>query len=191
VSKLFSVEGAWRNLASVPRLTLALILCCPAPVIRGQDPSTFGMIVEGKLTVGLLDRSPQVVERSEIAKLPHQIVKAKGSDNKMAVYSGVPLKELLQHVGVVFSRERQQRNLGSIVLVESVGATSVLFAMAELDTALTGKPILLADAKNGKPLTAPEGPFRIIVPDEKEPARWAKHVWAIYIVQIAEPSMRQ
>jgi len=150
----------------------------------------FGMIVEGKLTVGLLDRSPQVVERSEIAKLPHQIVKARGSDNKMSVYSGVPLKESLKHVGVVFSRERQQRNLGSVVLVESVDATSVLFAMAELDTALTNKPILVADAKNGKPLTAPEGPFRIIVPGEKEPTRWVKQVWAIYIVQIAEPSTR-
>jgi DMSO/TMAO reductase YedYZ molybdopterin-dependent catalytic subunit len=148
------------------------------------------MIVEGKLTVGLLGRSPQVVERSEIAKLPHRTVKAKGSDSKTSVYSGVPLKELLQHVGVVFSRERQQRNLGSVVLVESVNETSALFAMAELDTALTDKRILLADAKNGKPLTAPEGPFRIIVPDEKESARWTKHVWAIYIVQMAEPPKR-
>jgi Oxidoreductase molybdopterin binding domain len=169
VSKLSSAKGAWRHLASVPRLTLALILGCPAPVIRGQDPSTFGMIVEGKFTVGLPDRSPQVVEGSEIAKLPHQTVKAKGSDSKTSVYSGVPLKELLQHVGVVFSRERQQRNLGSIVLVESVDATSALFAMAELDTALTDKRILLADAKDGKPLTAPEVRFESSCRTKKNP----------------------
>jgi hypothetical protein len=62
--------------------------------------------------------------------------------------------------------------------------------MAELETALTDKQILLADAKDGKPLTAPEGPFRIIVPDEKDTTRWAKQVWAIYIVQISEQSKR-
>jgi hypothetical protein len=147
--------------------------------------------VEGKLTVGLLDRSPQVVERSEIARLPHQTVKVKGSDSKTSVYSGVTLKELLQHVGAVFSREGQQTNLGSIVLVESVDTSTALFAMAEIDTALTDKRILLADAKDGKPLTAPEGPFRIVVPDEKHPVRWATHVWAIYVVQISEPAKRR
>jgi len=62
--------------------------------------------------------------------------------------------------------------------------------MAELDTALTDKGILLADTRDGRPLTAPEGPFRIIVPDEKEPARWAKQVWAIYVVQISGQSKR-
>ena len=81
-------------------------------------------------------------------------------------------------------------NPGSIVLVESVDQPSVLFATAEFDVALTDKRILLADTKDGRPLTAPEGPFRIIVPDEKQPTRWVKQVWAIYVVQISEPPKR-
>lgn len=174
-----------------PVLVVALFSLCPTA--SGQAESTFGTIVEGKLIIGLLDKSPQVVERSDIAKLPHKTVKVKASDSKTAVYSGVPLKELLEHVGVVFSPQQQQRNLGSVVLVESVDSPSALFAMAELDTAVTDKRVLLADGKDGKdgkPLIAPEGPFRIIVPDEKEPVRWAKHVWAIYVVRISEPSKR-
>jgi hypothetical protein len=171
-------------------LILALTVCGLVPVIRGQSPSAFGTIVDGKLTVGLLDRSPQIIERSDIAKLPHKTIKVKGSGGKVSFYSGVPLEELLEHMGAVFGKEQRQASLGSIVLVESVDHPSVLFAMAEFDTALTDKQILLADSKDGKPLTAPEGPFRIIVPDEKEPTRWAKQVWAIYVVQISEQSKR-
>jgi len=188
--KMLSVEGAWRYPSGPLWLTLALALICPEPIIHGQSSSDFGMIVEGKLTVGLLDRSPQVIERPDIAKLPHKNVKVKGPGSKPSIYSGVPLEELLEHMGAGFDKERRQANLGSIVLVESVDQPSVLFATAEFDTALTDKLILLADTKDGKPLSPPEGPFRIIAPDDKEPSRWVKQVWAIYVVQISEPSKR-
>jgi len=141
--------------------------------------------VEGKLTIGLLDKSPQVLQRSDITKLPHKTVKVKSSGGKLSIYSGVPLKELLQFVGGVASRD-----LGGIVLLESVEGPPVLFALAEFDSRLTDKRILLADSKDGKPLVAPEGPFRIIVPDEKEPRRWVKQVWAIYVVRVSGPSRR-
>jgi Oxidoreductase molybdopterin binding domain len=169
-------------------LALAVAFFGLYPAISGQTASTLGTIVEGKLTIGLLDKSPQVVERSDIAKLTHKTIKVKGSGSRPSIYSGVPLKEVLELAGAVFSVERKQANLGSIVVVESVDAPSAIFAMAELDSALTSKQILLADSKEGKPLAIPEGPFRIIVPDEKEPARWVKQVWAIYIVQISRPS---
>lgn len=164
--------------------------CAIEWIAWGQTPSTFGTMVEGKLTIGLLDRSPRVLDRSDIARLPHKTVKVKVPGSKASSYSCVSLKELLEHVGVVFSTEKQETNLGSMVFVEPVEAPSVLFAMAELDDSITAKRILLADRKDGKPLTAPEGPFRIIVPDEKESPRWAKQVWAIYVVQGAEPAKR-
>ena len=189
MSQISSAQGVKRT-ARRPWLALALGLSWLLPVVHGQTPSTFGTMVDGKLTVSLLDGSPQVMDRSDISKLPHMTVKVRGSGGKISIYSGVPLEELLKHVGAVFGKERRRINLGSIVLVESVDQPSILFAMAEFDIALTDKRILLADTKNGRPLTAPEGPFRIIVPDEKQPTRWAKQVWAIYVVQISEPSKR-
>jgi hypothetical protein len=44
--------------------------------------------------------------------------------------------------------------------------------------------IFLADAKNGALLDSTEGPFQIIAPDEKRPARWAKWVVRIRLVAI-------
>ena len=57
--------------SKISSAALSLALCCQLPVVRCQTPSTLGTIVDGKLTVGLLDRSPQIIERSDIAKLPH------------------------------------------------------------------------------------------------------------------------
>ena len=186
MSKTSSAKrGSWRSTGA-----LAVALCSLCPALPGQPSSTFGSIVEGKLTVGLLDKSPQILERSDIARLPHKTVRVKGSGSKASIYSGVPLKELLEYVGGVVSTVRQQADLGGIVVLESVEGPPVLFALAEFDSALTDKRILLADCKDGKPLTTPEGPFRIIVPDEKEPTRWIRQVWAIYVVRVSGPTGR-
>jgi molybdopterin-dependent oxidoreductase-like protein protein len=188
---LFFVPGMYAQEIDLVRTLGARFGFFLCPGGRGQNSSTLGLTMEGKLIIGLLDKSPQVLERSDIAKLPHRTVKVKEGGRKSSIYSGVLLKDLLERAGADFKVERQGANLGSIVLVESVDAPSVLFAMAELDSALTHKQILLADSKDGKVLGAPEGPFRIIVPDEKEPARWAKQVWAIHINQLSEPFQRR
>jgi hypothetical protein len=39
----------------------------------------------------------------------------------------------------------------------------------------------LADTKDGQPLPPREGPFRIIVPGEKRPARWVRQVSAVTV----------
>src|SRR5882672_1763389 len=101
---------------------LAVALCSFCPALPGQSTSTFGSIVEGRLTVGLLDRSPQILERSDIAKLHHKKVRVKESGSKRSIYSGVPLKELLESLGGFV-----RTDLGGIVVFESVDGPPVLF----------------------------------------------------------------
>jgi hypothetical protein len=43
----------------------------------------------------------------------------------------------------------------------------VVIALPELDPAFTDKQILLVFLRNGKPLDGKEGPYRIVIPDEK------------------------
>ena len=58
------------------------------------------------------------------------------------------------------------------VLVEASDGYRAAFSLAELDPEMTDRVVLLADTKDGQPLSPREGPFRIIVPGEKRPARW-------------------
>jgi hypothetical protein len=41
---------------------------------------------------------------------------------------------------------------------------------------LTDRIILLADRRGGKPLGGKEGPWRVIVPDERHHAQWVRQV---------------
>ena len=136
--------------------------------------------------IGLLDRSPRVLERSEIVRLPHTTVTVKESHRKSSTYSGVLLMDLLLRAGSDSNTHSERGDLGKIVVVEGVEDPSVVFALTDLDSTLTDNRVLLADSKDGKPLAAPEGPFRIIVKGDKEPARWVRHVWAIYVVNVVE-----
>ena len=54
-----------------------------------------------------------------------------------------------------------------------------VFALAEFDPDFTDRVILLADRRDGHPLSSKEGPFRIVVPGEKRHARWVREVIAL------------
>lgn len=56
--------------------------------------------------------------------------------------------------------------------------------MAEFDAA---SGAILADTRDGKPLDAHEGPYRIIVPGEKRPGRWVRQVQRIELRFAAPP----
>ena len=43
---------------------------------------------------------------------------------------------------------------------------------------------MLAFLRDGKPLGEKEGPYRIVIPDEKRMARWVKQVTKLKIVDV-------
>ena len=63
--------------------------------------------------------------------------------------------------------------------IEATDGYRVLFSLAELDPGFTDRVVILADRVSGQPLPASEGPYRLIVPGEKRPARWAGQVTRI------------
>lgn len=69
------------------------------------------------------------------------------------------------------------------LLVEAADGYRVVFALPELDAAFTDRKVYLATRRDGKALTDKEGPFRIVVPDDKRPARWVRQVTALRIRQ--------
>ena len=94
-------------------------------------------------------------------------------------YSGVALTDLLALVNAPLADSLRGRALATFVLVEAADGYRVLFSIAELDARFTDRVVLLADSKDGQPLPTDEGPYRLIVPGEKRPARWARQVTRI------------
>jgi DMSO/TMAO reductase YedYZ molybdopterin-dependent catalytic subunit len=132
--------------------------------------------------------SPRHMDAAELGKLPRIETRTPDSHNpgKDIVYSGTPLIEVLKAGGLQLdSGEPGFRETVAItVLVTGSDGYRAVFALAELSPDFTDHVILLADTKDGQPLPAHEGPFRIVVPGEKRPARWVRQVTAVEVRKI-------
>jgi hypothetical protein len=67
--------------------------------------------------------------------------------------------------------------------VEAADGYRVVFALPEFDSDFTDRKIYLVSKRDGKPLSEKEGPVRVVVSDEKHPARWVRQVTALKIKQ--------
>jgi hypothetical protein len=119
---------------------------------------------------------------ADLKKLPQTEVTAVDRRGTKAKYSGVALRALLDKVGVPRGESLRGEWLRAFVVVDATDDYRVTFAMAELDPGFTDRTIILADARDGQPLKKFTGPFQIIVPGEKKPARWVRMVKEIRII---------
>ena len=69
------------------------------------------------------------------------------------------------------------------LLVVAADGYRVVFAIPGVDQTLTDRKVYLVTQRDGHPLSEKEGPFRIVVPDEKRPARWISQVTALKVQQ--------
>lgn len=91
-------------------------------------------------------------------------------------YEGVALGDVLAAHGVPLGPALRGPALGRYAVVKAADGYRAVYALPELDQTFTDRIILLADRRNGEPLDAKLGPFRIIVPGEKHAARWVREV---------------
>lgn len=123
-----------------------------------------------------------VLTQSDIEALPH-IKLTIAVSGTPTTFQGVALNAILERGGIVFGETLKGKRLASCLLVEAADGYRVVFALPELDPAFTDKQIVLAYLKDGKPLDDKEGPYRIVIPDEKRMARWVRQVTKLRIVE--------
>jgi hypothetical protein len=135
-----------------------------------------------QLTIQPETGKPTVLSRADIESLPHSKITT-GAAESPITFDVVTLKSVLERAGISFDKLSGKR-LASCLLVEATDGYHVVIALPELDPAFTDKQIYLAFLKNGKPLDEKEGPYRIVIPDEKRMARWVRQVTTLKIVDV-------
>jgi DMSO/TMAO reductase YedYZ molybdopterin-dependent catalytic subunit len=134
-----------------------------------------GVKITGEVT------TPLDLKLTDFQQFKQTNVVRKDRDGKDHTYTGVVLAELLQKAGATMGKDLKGENLTKYISVEASDGYQVVFALAELDKDFTDRTIILASMMDDKPLPAGDGPFRIIVQDEKKPARCIKQVTAIKV----------
>ena len=125
--------------------------------------------------------TPLTIDAAYLKKFAQTTIVRKDRDGKNHTYSGVTLSDILKNAGVTLGPELKGENLTKYLLVEASDGYQVIFALAELDKDYTDRTIILADQADGKPLAPADGPYRVIVQDEKKPARCIKQVIAMQV----------
>ena len=121
------------------------------------------------------------VTAAQLATAHRTTITAHGYDSP-ATFEGVLLWELLSSAGVALGDKLRGLRMTEVVIIEAADGYKVAFALAELDSAFTSSKAILADKRDGKPLSTKEGPFRIVVPSDQRPARWVRQVTALRVV---------
>ncbi|GAB3806740.1 hypothetical protein GCM10028819_42690 [Spirosoma humi] len=133
------------------------------------------------LTISGEVTKPLTLQGADLKTMAHTQVSAKDRDGKERQYTGILLIDLLKQAGATVGGELRGENLMKYVVVKAIDGYEVLFALPELDPEFATRMILLADQVDGAPLPDGTGPYRIIVPGEKKPARWIRQVKGIEV----------
>ena len=126
------------------------------------------------------DAASVALRAADFAKLPLKRVETSDGDQKI-VFEGVTLVDVLLSVGFTFGQTMRGDRMSNYLVVESKDGYRVVYALPELDPAFTDDVVLLAFRQDGKPLSADNGPLRVVAPSHKRHARWVRQVTALKI----------
>lgn len=121
---------------------------------------------------------------ADLAALPRHTLKAT-AHGVTGEFAGVSIADLLHLVSAPAGEAVRGKELSDCVIVDARDGYRVVFSLAELDAGFTDRVAVLADRMDGKAMDSTAGPLRLIVPDEKRPARWVRQVSRISLVRPA------
>jgi hypothetical protein len=94
-------------------------------------------------------------------------------------YAGVRLADVLGKLGAPLGHDLRGVALsGYIVAMGSDGYVAVI-ALAEVDPSFHSGEVIVADTMNGQTLDPKSGPFKLMVTEDKRPARWVRNLVSI------------
>jgi DMSO/TMAO reductase YedYZ molybdopterin-dependent catalytic subunit len=174
------------------RIFLQAIFCAAAvfvalfasPMAQSQAlPAAAAASSASQLTISGDVEKPLMLSISDLDAMPQKTYAASPRDGKLQTYQGVLLSDLLNRAGAVQGGKLRGAAMATYVLAQGSDNYRVIFSIAELDSDFQDSQVLVADKLNDAPL-GEAGPFRLIVPLDKRPARWVRNLVAIKVVTV-------
>jgi DMSO/TMAO reductase YedYZ molybdopterin-dependent catalytic subunit len=170
--------------AWVPLLFAAVVglLLSAASNVCGQGAQATATVAE--LRIGGEVSTHLVLGVADLKKMPRKTLSVVNPhDNKTETYEGVLLEELLKRAGVAQGEKLRGALMATYVIAEAEDGYRVVFSLAELDSGILDSDVIVADTINGESLAPKQGPFRLVAPHEKRPARWVRMLKSVTVVR--------
>ena len=158
------------------RAVLLLSLSSTAAIAQ-TSPAT------AQLKIGGAVATPLTLTVADLKTMPRTTLHVTNThEKKTETYEGVLLEELLRRAGASQGEKLRGPLMTSYAIAEAEDGYRVVFALAELDSAFLDSQVLVADTVDGAPIGPKQGPFRLVAPHEKRPARWVRMLKSITVV---------
>ena len=162
-------------------LAVVLTLTQQLGVTAQSNPSAI-------LRVGGNVGTPLSLSSNDLKALPRKTLKVMNQhENKEETYEGVAVQELLRKAGVPQDGKLRGSAMATYVLAEAADGYSVLYSLAELDSDFQDSEVIVADTMDGSPLGEKQGPFKMVAPHDKRPARWIRMLKSLTVVTVVPP----
>jgi hypothetical protein len=132
-------------------------------------------------TLQLFGKSRAVtVSLGDLKAMPHiTITMHNPHTNADETYSGVQLCDLLAGMGAPLGKDLHGEALANYVVATGLDGYKAVLALGEIDPSFHPGEVIVADSMDGKPLDAHSGPFRLVVGEDKRPARSVRNLTTI------------
>ena len=164
----------------------AFLLCvlCARPLWTIAQTTAQTAAAPAELRIGGAVATPLVLTIADLKKMPRKSLTVMNPhDKKQEHYEGVLLEEILRQAGAPQGEELRGAAIAIYVLLEAEDGYRVTFSLAELDSGIQDSEVTVADTMDGAALPEKVGPFRLVAPHEKRPARWVRMLKTITVVR--------
>lgn len=165
--------------AGAAYLTALLLGLLQGSATAADEP---GSESAGAIMVTGEDGKPQRFDADALSKLPQRVVQAEAHGLR-AQCNGPALIDVLAKVGAPAGEALRGKSMAMYVRVSAADGYRAVFALAELDRSMRDDVPIVTASCDGRPLAAKDGPFRIVAPGERRPARWVRQVTAIDLLR--------
>jgi DMSO/TMAO reductase YedYZ molybdopterin-dependent catalytic subunit len=172
-----------RPVLSVIALLLFPVICAQSQDARPPKPSSGPSDVK----IGGEVSTPLDLTAADLKALPRKTLKVNNAHSgKTEVYEGVLVEDILKKAGVPQGEALRGPAMASYVVVDAADNYRVVFALEEFNSSFMDSEIILADTMDGSPIPGALGPFRLVAPHEKRPARWVEMVKSLTVMRVSQ-----
>lgn len=114
---------------------------------------------------------------ADLKALPRTTVTVHNEHSKAdETYTGVRVADLLTKMGAPLGKDLRGVALASYLTASASDGYQAVIAIAEVDPTYHSGEVIVANTMNGQPLDPKSGPFKLIVTEDKRPARWVRNL---------------
>jgi DMSO/TMAO reductase YedYZ molybdopterin-dependent catalytic subunit len=122
----------------------------------------------------------KTVDLATLKAMPQKTIRFHNVHTRVEeTYTGVPLLALLASFAVPPEKDLHGKPLADYIVATGSDGYKAVLALAEVDPEFHPGDVIVADAMDGKPLDAKNGPLKLVVSEDKRPARSVQNLVSI------------